>query len=242
MQFLLYRSKFFAPLLLVFFCASLAPCLAEEPSKRSCRVLFPERPGDAPKKLYLFDGLESQEVVLPKMNFSPTYELPGGPLRITFLTEPVVYPNLPPPGAPSITIPETLTDIYLIVQADRSNEIVPVRMNVIDAGSGRLRNGQMLWINTTDKTIGGFLGSDEIMVGKHSRMVSDPPLKKAGYYTVRLGYHNEEDGRAYPICQTKWRHDPRSRNVAFVLAKPGVRTPRILVYADFRRQQKPQEP
>lgn len=39
----------------------------------------------------------------------------------------------------------------------------------------------------------------------------------------------------YPICETQWLHDPRSRSLAFIFAKPGVRTPRVLVFPDYRQ-------
>lgn len=32
----------------------------------------------------------------------------------------------------------------------------------------------------------------------------------------------------------EWHHDPRSRSLAFIITNQGVRTPRVLVFPDYR--------
>ena len=38
----------------------------------------------------------------------------------------------------------------------------------------------------------------------------------------------------YPLCETKWLHDTRSRTLFFVVSQPGSRTPRVLGFPDYR--------
>ena len=47
-----------------------------------------------------------------------------------------------------------------------------------------------------------------------------------------------------PLCETNWRHDPRSRGVYFILKPAGSLIPRILGFPDFREaaEEKPAKP
>ena len=47
------------------------PAFSEGAGKeRACRIIFPDRPRDAPTEVHLFDGTASRKVELPSMNFS----------------------------------------------------------------------------------------------------------------------------------------------------------------------------
>lgn len=218
--------------LLVWALASSA--FAQEAQKRTCRILFPEGPDSAPQKLHLFDGTKSQEVELPRMNFSPVYELPAGPLSLALLPAALADPAQLPAGAPSARIPESHVDFYLIISSDPSNPVTPVSMQVVNVGMGKLRAGQMLWFNLTEHQVGGRIGSERLVIQPKSSVTLDPPAVGAEDYPVDLSYRIAGKEHVYPICETKWLHDPRSRSLAFVYAKPGTRTPRVLVFPDFR--------
>lgn len=66
------------------------PAVAAEKSMRSCRILFLDGPSEAPQKLHLFDGTNSQEVELPRMNFPPVYDVPAATTSLALL------PSAPP--------------------------------------------------------------------------------------------------------------------------------------------------
>jgi hypothetical protein len=211
------------------------PALAQEKAqKRTCRILFLEGPDSAPQTLHLFDGARAQEVELPRMNFSPVYEIPPGPLNLSLLPAPPTDPEQIPAGAPSVRIPEAVVDFYLLLTSDPSNKIAPVSMQIINAGTDRLRAGQMLWFNLTAHQVGGRIGSEKLLIQPQSTVTLNPPAVGAKDYAVDLAYRIQGGKHLYPICETKWFHDPRSRSLAFVFAKPGVRTPRVLVFSDFR--------
>jgi hypothetical protein len=107
-------------------------------------------------------------------------------------------------------------------------------MQVVNVGMGKLRAGQMLWFNLTEHQVGGRIGSEKLVIQPKSTVTLDPPAVGAKDYPVDLSYRIRGNENLYPICETKWLHDPRSRSLAFVYAKPGTRTPRVLVFPDFR--------
>jgi len=224
----------YLPLILCLFCGIAHA--QEKEAKRTCRIIFLERPAGAPVTMHLFDGAASREVDLPGMNLSKVYDLPSGKLSLTLLNAPLGDPKELPPGAPSAAVPENATDIYLLVMGDPANKVAPVRLQVVDAGAAKLRRGQTLWFNLTKLTVGGKLGSETIVIKPLSRAVMDAPRSDGGDYPVSLGYRMEGKEHLYPICETRWTHDPRSRNLGFVIARENSSAPRVLVFPDFREE------
>lgn len=221
-------------LILTLFCGI---CHAQEKSKKhTCRIVFLDRPANAPSTLYLFDGQVSQKVELPGMNFSPVYELPAGPLTLTFLTEPAKKPDELPLGAPSVKVPETTLDLYVIVVSDPTNKVAPVRAQVIDAGAEKLKKGQTMWFNFSDLLIGGKLGSESLMIKPKGSVVMEPPRNEAGDYPVSLAYRKSGSDEQFPICETRWLYDPRSRLIGFIIPEDGILAPRVLLFPDFRSE------
>jgi len=50
---------------------------------------------------------------------------------------------------------------------------------------------------------------------------------------LQPGYRGS-GGHVYPLCETRWRHDPRGREVVFVLVQDGCRSPRVIGFTDYR--------
>lgn len=210
--------------------------------KHTCRILYFNAPAGAPEKLFLFDGTESQEVELPKMNFSPVYELAPGKLTIALLPEAPADPTKIPANAPKVAVPEGVVDFYLLVSSDKTNKVAPVRMQVINAGSDKLKLGQMLWFNLTDKTVGGMVGTEKLLAKPNKRLVLDAPAKGHVDYKVSLSFRIPGDKQLYPLADTSWRHDPRSRSVVFIHDDPGSRTPLVNGFSDFREPKRERQP
>jgi hypothetical protein len=217
--------------------ALLATAQSENP--RTCRILFLQGPEDAPKTLHLFDGTSSLEVELPRMNFSPTYPISNTATTIALLPAPPADPEKIPNESPSAKLAESIRDFYLIVSPDPSNKITPVRLQIIDASPGKFKNGQMLWFNLTPYAVGGTLGKQQLALAANSRTILDAPANTAEDYDVNLAFRIPENPHLHPLCETRWLHDPRSRSVYFIFNNPGVRTPRILGFPDFRQTETP---
>ena len=224
-------------LALVFF-----PCAAygQKAEGRTCRIIFLERPASAPATMHLFDGVTSREVDLPDMSLSKVYDLRSGKLPLALLTAPLGDPKELPPGAPSVIVPENATDIYLLVMSDPANKVAPVRLEVVDAGGAKLRRGQTLWFNLTQFKVGGTLGSEKFVIKPLSRALMDAPRNDRGDYPVSLGYLMEGNKQLYPICESRWSHDPRSRNLGFVIDRGGIKSPLVMLFPDFRSE--PEKP
>ncbi len=205
---------------------------------RTCRVLFLAAPDNAPEKLQLFDGKASQEVELPQMNLSPVYKLPAGELVIRLLTTAPLKPEEVSPDAPKAAVPEALTDFYLLVSSDPANKIAPVKLQVIDADAAKFRPGQMLWFNLTPNSVGGQVGTEQLAMAANSKMILNAPTSKNEDYNVNLSFRMPGNEVLYPLCETKWRHDTRSRSVLFVIPQAGSRSPRVLGFPDFREPEK----
>jgi hypothetical protein len=222
-------------LLLVFSLLLPFPAFAQpKGSPRTCRILFLSPPPDAPRKLQLFDGTSCKEIQLPEMNFSEVHILPPGNLTLRLLAAPVNTGEEVPAGAPSAKVPETVSDCYLVITGDPSNKVVPVRFQVIDAGQTRFPSGRMMWFNLSPKAIGGDVGSRKLAMKPNSRVLLEAPARGTEPYQVNLSYRLPDDPRPYPICQTQWIHDPRSRMVVFVLGTEGRTTPQVIGFNDFR--------
>lgn len=206
----------------------------QEQPKLTCRVLFLNGPDSAPDTLHLFDGVGSQPVDLPRMNFSKVYELRPGTRAVSLLPAAVADPEAVPDGAPLVRLPEGTRDFYLLVTSDPANEVAPVELQVINANADRLRRGQMLWFNLTPHLVGGTVGSERLALKPRSSAVLGAPAAGNENYPVNLSYKMADREHLYPLCETTWLHDPRSRSVAFIILQKGIRTPRVWVFPDYR--------
>ena len=219
---------------LLCFVLSSAAFAQSKGTKHTCRILFFDGPENAPEKLQLFDGKGCREVDLPRMNFSKVYELPPGAIHLYLLPAPPPDATKLPPGAPSVALAEEVTDFYLLVTSDPANPITPVRMQIINASGDRHKAGQMLWFNLTNTTVGGTVGSEKLVIQPNSRVILDQPSGINQDYPVNLTFRLPGDERLYPLCETNWRHDPRSRSVVFIATENGIRAPRVMAFPDYR--------
>lgn len=222
-------------LTLLSFFAAATSTFGQVTVERTCRILFPDRPLGAPQELYLFDGISSQKVELPGKNLSPIYKLPPGILTLYLLPAPADDPKTVSPAAPSVALTEAHTDFYLIVSSDPENKIAPVSISVVDANGALFGSGQMLWINQTDKTITGNLGSEKITLKPNSREVIKEPRNGTGNYPVNLNFLIEGNDFVHPLCETQWNHTPQNRVIVFVIPEKKRRAPRVFAFPDFRQ-------
>ena len=218
--------------LILFLLAFPLSAIAQEKAGRTCRVLFLGAADTDPDKLQLHDGSKCREVELPRMNFSKFYELPGGALTLRLLASEPAEGQMPSSSAPAASVAETAGDIYLLVTPDPANKTVPVRMQVIDAAADRFKPGQMMWYNLTTQDVGGQVGKQQLVLKARSRLIMDAPASGSEDYNVNLSYRMTGKDALYPLCETRWVHDPAARTVLFVVNEPGSRAPRVMGFPD----------
>jgi hypothetical protein len=218
------------PLIIAFASFGFASIAAAE---RTCRIVFPERPKDAPKFAFLFDGKMSRRVTLPSMNFSEVISLPPGELTFLMTSTKITDPENLPPGAPKLEIAEADGDFYILVRPDPLNAGLQLRMTKVDTGAGNLKPGETLWLNLTDHRISANLGDDEMSIEPNGRKVSPSPVKKSGYFRAEFKYQPKGQGDFEKITEQQWWYDTKSRHVGFMV-DTGGRLPGIFFYRDFR--------
>lgn len=201
--------------------------------KRTCRIVFPERPNDAPKAAYLYDGSVNHRVDFPSMNFSKVIELPTGECTITLSPTKVTDPKNISNHAPTLSINESVRDFYILVRPDPSNPELPVQMRLVNISNNKLKPGQTLWINQTDHKVSAKLGEQEISVRPEGETVSKNPISSSGYYRAEFNYHPDDKGESYKIAEQQWWHDANSRHLGFIVDSGG-RLPKIYFFRDFR--------
>jgi hypothetical protein len=200
---------------------------------RTCRIVFPERPKDAPKSAFLYDGTRNIAVTLPSMTLSEVIELPAGEINIALVSKEISEPETLPPAAPRLKIPEALQDFYIIILPDPNNRELPVRMNLVDTGEGKLKAGETLWFNFTEHKIVGKLGEARMSIDPRGKTITASPVNKNGYYAARFAYQPGGQGEPAPITEQSWWHDDQTRYLGFI-ANSGGKLPKIYFFRDFR--------
>ncbi len=219
----------------------LVPLLNAQERERTCRTLFLNGPQQAADTYYLFDGKQSVEVELPRLNLSPVYKIRTGEIKLWLLTKPVDDPKNIPEGTPSIIVPAAALDIYLLIARDPSNKILPLRIQVVNANYSRIGRGEMLWFNLTPKAIAGKIGKENLKLPPKKSVLVKEPTRKRGSYPVEINFWVPGDKRTHPLIESQWRHDPRSRCIVFIYDEGKRRAPRIRSFSDFRMPEKKKE-
>ncbi len=203
---------------------------------RTCRIVFPERPNNAPKTAFLFDGKKSTSITLPSMNLSEVIPMSGGLLTLALTDQEITDPKLLPPNAPRISIPENVTDFYIIMMPDSKNQLLPIKMNLVDAGDDKLKASETLWFNFTEHKIIAKLGTSDLTIEPKNRAISKAPAAASGYYIARFAYQANGSGALSSITEQSWWHDANSKHVGFMV-NTGGKLPKIYYYRDFRMQE-----
>jgi len=206
----------------------------EKKPKRTCRIIYTNKPVGAPGDAYLFDGVKSQKVLLPTMNLSEVIELPLGDISLGLVDREIYDPELFPKGAPSVKIPESYKDIYLFLSADSENKELPIKIKVINVEKDKLRIGHTLWVNMSDHNIGATLGSQKVLLPAQKMTISAPPMDKSGFYAAQFKYQENGQGDFRPVMNKSWWHDDTSRHIGFIF-DTGAKMPKIFTIRDRRR-------
>jgi len=224
--------------ILTVLCLLLAPLSLngeeeQEEKKRTCRIIYLMRDGDDPTEAYLFDGSMSHKVQLPTLNFSEVIELPSGKITVGMSPDSVDAPESFPEGAPTITIPAQVTDVYLLLHKDPENKVFPIKMRTFNIDDEHLKPGHTLWINLSSHTIATQMGEERIVIPPSKISISSPPLKDSGYFLAEFAYQKNSEGRFLPVMRKSWWFDATSKNLGFII-DTGARMPKIFTVRDRR--------
>ena len=225
---------------LLFLC--LVAISSAQEAAHSARILFLNGPEGAAGPYYLFDGKETQEVELPRMSFSPVYDLRAGDFKLWLLTKPPVDAKSVPEGAPFVLVPAGVTDFYLICGVDPSNQVLPIQLRIVNANSDKIGRGEMQWFNLTAKAVIGKVGSQDLRLGPKATFLVKEPVTGDKSYPIELYFRVDGDDRTHPLIESQWSHDPRTRSIVFVFDEGKRRAPRVMAFSDFRTPKEKEKP
>lgn len=195
---------------------------------RLARILYHGAPVDAPKNAFVYQKNKApQEVVLERRNFSKSFELAGGDLRLAFMPSVLPEGAVFPVEAPALVIPKQWKKVLILVFHDPTNPIMPIRLQALNANDNVFGPGELLFINYSDISIFGLVGEKKLLLHPETTEVVSHPIPKMGEYQVKLdSVENDIESRRWLMRQT-WRHQPKVRRVVFVLPLPAPRTVKL---------------
>lgn len=232
------KRLFFLPFLVLLTISTKAQEQPPEKPKstRTCRLVFPEMPGSAPKHVYIYDGKENQKIFLQKMNFSEVISLKAGDITLVFSLNPISDPDNIPDELPKIKIAKEIKHLYIFITTDKENTLIPLRMRMINISDGKFDKGETLWYNLSRHRIQAKLGQSIMNVGPKDSTITKKPMPKSGYYRADFIYQPLGRGDFQKITEQRWWHDQKSRQVGFIVEK-GSKLPKIYFFRDFRLEE-----
>lgn len=209
-------------------------------SDRTCRFVFPEKPGSSPRIIYLYDGEQSHKVYLSAVNFSDVVELKSGDISLIMAPRPISDPENIPPEYPRLTISENIVNFYVFLSPDKENPVMPITMSLLNLDTGKFKLGDTLWYNFTDHRIAAKLGESKMSIGARKSAISKEPLTENGYYRAEFIFQPNSTGDFRRITEQQWWFDANCRYVGFIVDRGG-RLPRIYFFRDFRSKDEGKE-
>lgn len=200
---------------------------------RTCRLVFPEKPANSPKFVYLYDGEKSHRVYLSAVNFSDVVEIKSGDVSLIMAPEAISDPENIPPEYPRIQIPEQVRNFYVFLASDQKNQVMPISMNLLNLDTGKFQLGNTLWYNFTNHRIAAKLGESKMTVGARKSTISKEPLSENGYYRAEFIFQQNSTGDFRKITEQQWWFDADCRYVGFIVDR-GSKLPGIYFFRDFR--------
>lgn len=157
-------------------------------SARTAKILYFKAPANAPKETYIYQDDNAPLISpLPKNNFSKTIKLKEGDIKLYFLPE-ALAPGLKefPKDTPYVNIPSSWNKVLILASKDPRNKLFPVNFYAINANSDRLNLGDVMFVNSSNSKVFGFVGNKKIAIRPNEIKVIKNPAKPLAEYKVEL--------------------------------------------------------
>ena len=200
---------------------------------REARTFFVQPPKKAPEKVFLINTKTAIEVTLPSRNLSPEVDLPKGELVFAILSKPLEEGQELPKAAPRVKIPETWSRCYLLFSYDKSNKFFPLKAVAINASGADFPKGSSRMINaTSEATVAARFGKEKVELKPGKAATVKAPRTGAGAFEVEIFSKKPDSERRSILCQSKWVHEPESRQLILAVDVPGQKKPRVFSLSD----------
>jgi hypothetical protein len=215
-------------------CLSLALQAADEAPSRSLRLLFIQAPEDCPNSLFLVAGKEVKEIDLPRLSISSKrFGLPAGPVRV-FVAEKAPTKAEPlPADAPFIDIPDTMTEVLVILLPNGQKGHLAFRMLPVEFSRGRAPDGAVVWFNLSNRTVHAKLGTAQGVVEPRQSLIMIPSGRMGEVFPVVVDVSplsGETDN--VPLMRSNWVKEPNQRHLLFVVPDETRVVPRVMAVPD----------
>ncbi|MDP4625921.1 MAG: hypothetical protein NWT08_12370 [Akkermansiaceae bacterium] len=189
--------------------------------QRPVQILYFQAETDAPTKASLYVG-ESlvAETELPRDNFSETFEIPKGDIKLRFVSGVIEEEKQAPEGAPEVDISGNWKKVLLLVLEDSEKSTMPIRVQAIDASDKVFGPGSIYMTNFSEVDVAGTVGDKEIELKPGDVRVIKNPVGKPGSYPVKLDKQVAGEDKPQRFIKQMWVHDEEVRQVLFILPKP----------------------
>lgn len=227
---MIFNFKFKAVLLVTICMMATASVHAA----RAARILYYGASKTAPNTSFVYTGTgdaynlsKPQEVDLERHNFSKSFDLATGAIRLGFLPQELPKDGLFPDAAPSVNIPKSWSKVLILVFEDLDNPVMPIRLQAIDASEKVFGPGELLFINYSEASIFGLVGDKKLILKPQATVLVSEPAKEKGAYKVKLDSVTDSLDTRQWLLRQSWRHEPGVRRVVFVFPLPAPRVAKL---------------
>ena len=211
--------------------------LVSKGQDRVIRVIYFKAPAEAPRKVFAHTSAGVVEVPLPRLHFSNSIELPPGELVIRFSERETLPPETPADQTVNLKLSANEKELLLFVYPDPGQKNVGLAIQKLSVS--KLPPGEMMWINTTNFTVGGKVGSKTAVVRPGEiKQIGAPADKDDLNYDVELQFMAKGSKSQQYLFDGNWGYTPNARLIAMITAETGGMKPRVDVLRDAARLKK----
>ena len=201
-------------------------------AQREFRAVFFAKPDGAPDKMYAHFLGEKREIELLPNGFCDPIKLPKGAYPIRFSEKETLPEEYPADQTVNIRLNEDTQRFLLFVYPNPAQANLPVAIQKVDTGRN-LRDGEMLWINSTNFTIGGTLGQQQLLIKPgETKKVGKPGARDERTYKVRLDCKRGNNPQK-SFISSYWPNLTNGRMIAFARMPEGASVPIIEMIRDI---------
>lgn len=191
---------------------------------RVARVLYYGAPAGGPEYAFVNQvNQEPQKVSLDRHNFSESFDVAEGSIRLYFLPSLLAEDAPMPESAPSVYVPEDWSKVLILAFQDQNNPTMPIRLKAINANDDVFAPGGVYFVNFSEMTVFGMVGEKELISQPHSLEMVTKPIKERGSYLLKLATFKDNPNKHRPLVQQKCQYHPDVRVLTFVSPMPPPR-------------------
>ena len=207
------------PLFVFSIICMLQTCIYAE---RTAQFLYFKASSDAPKTAYLYqNSAEALEIELPGINFSPTVKLSAQAEQIVLLPKLLAEGEEMPEAAPRVKIALEWQKILFLVFENKNNPVMPIEVKAINADPKNFDKGDTLFVNFTDKNIGGTLGGEKFLLKAKAKKMFKTSRPHDTDFAAKLDFFDEYKKKKVRFIRQTWRHNALQRQVMFIYQPVG---------------------